>query len=259
MKRKVKELLELLKTVVWKSCSLQWFFEYILIGKERKKKMKGAIFDLDGTLLDSMPIWEKAGELFLAGIGKKAEPNLSAMLFSMSMKEGAVFLKERYNLTMEVDDIIAGVNHTIEEQYRRQILLKDGAASFLKKMQQAGIKMVVATACDRCVLEEALVRLQIMHYFETIFTCTEVGASKKSPHIYLKAAEYLDVLPKDIWVFEDALYAIETAKKAGFKTVGVFDPSNKKDKEKTLHISDLYIESFFEVLTLPAIIKTKNG
>lgn len=202
----------------------------------------GVIFDLDGTILDSMPIWEQAAEIFLNRMGVEAEKGLGKTMFSMSMQEGAAFLKERYLPDLEVEVIMAGINRTIEDFYFYQVSLKDGVERFLKEMKQTGIKMVAATSSDRRVVEGALSRLKVINYFARIFTSTEIGVGKVKPDIYLAAAEYLGTLPKDTWVFEDALYALETAKKAGFRTVGVFDDFSREHQEKIKEISDIYME-----------------
>jgi len=204
--------------------------------------IKGAIFDLDGTVLDSMPIWDKAGEMFLHTRGIRAESGLAKMMGCMSMTEGAAFLKERYRLDMDAEAIIAGINHTIEDFYSHQVQLKEGVEQFLKDMQQAGIKIVAATSCDRQVFARALERLNVMDCFDRIFTCTEIGSGKEKPDIYLAAAEHLGTLPVDTWVFEDALYAIKTAKKAGFRTVGVFDAANLENVDEIKRTCDIYME-----------------
>jgi len=202
----------------------------------------GVIFDIDGTILDSMSIWDKAAEMFLNSMGIEAENGLGKIMFSMTMTNGAEFLKDRYLLDMDVDAIIAGINHTIEDFYYYQVQLKEGVEQFLKDMKQTGIKMVAATSSDRQVVERTLKRLNVMSFFERIFTCTEIGVGKVKPDIYLAAAEYMGTPPKDIWVFEDALYAIQTAKNAGFRTVGVFDASSIVNLEEIKRISDIYLK-----------------
>ncbi len=212
--------------------------------------IKGAIFDLDGTVLDSMQVWDKAGEMFLKSMGIEAEPGLSKIMFSMSMTEGAEFLKDRYRLDMDIPAIMAGINRTIEDFYSYQVPLKEGVEQFLKDMKQAGIKMVAATSSDRQVVERALKRLNVMNYFDRIFTCTEIGAGKVKPDIYLAAARYMGTLPKETWVFEDALYAIRTAKKAGFMTVGVYDASSMEDREEIKAICDIYLNKWDDFYSL---------
>lgn len=204
--------------------------------------IEGAIFDLDGTILDSMSIWDNAAEMFLSRMGIEAEAGLGKIMFSMSMIEGAEFLNNRYGLDMDADAILMGINYTIENFYYYQVQLKEGVEQFLKDMKQAGIKMVAATSSDRQVVERALKRLNVRNYFDRIFTCTEIGAGKVKPDIYLAAAEYMGTFPKDTWVFEDALHAIRTAKNAGFRTVGVYDASSMENLEEIKVISDIYLE-----------------
>jgi HAD superfamily hydrolase (TIGR01509 family) len=203
--------------------------------------IKGAIFDLDGTILDSMPVWDNAAEMFLNSIGIEAEPGLGKIMFSMSMTEGAEFLRDRYGLDMDADAIITGINHTIEDFYCYQVQLKEGVEQFLKDMKKAGIKMVVATASDRNVVEKALKRLNVMNCFDRIFTCTEIGAGKIRPDIFLAAVEYMGTLPRDTRVFEDALHAIKTAKNAGFRTVGVYDVYSKENMEEIKETCDIFL------------------
>ena len=202
----------------------------------------GVIFDIDGTVLDSMSIWDKAAEMFLDSIGIEAEKGLGKTMFSMSMTAGAEFLKDRYLLNMDIDAIIAGINNTIKDFYFYQVQLKEGVEQFIKEMKQTGIKIVGATSSDRQIVETALERLDVMGSFERLFTCKEIGAGKGKPDIYLSAADYMRTPPKDIWVFEDALYAIQTAKNAGFRTVGVFDASSIVNMDEIKKISDIYLE-----------------
>ncbi|MGI6084207.1 MAG: HAD family hydrolase [Acetivibrionales bacterium] len=209
--------------------------------------IEGAIFDLDGTILDSMPVWDNAGGMFLNSIGIKAEPGLAKVMFSMSMTEGAEFLKERYRLDMDVDLIIAGINHTIEDFYYYRVQLKEGVEQFLKNMRQAGIKMVIATGSDRHIVERALERLNVMDCFDRIFTCTEIGSGKEKPDIYLAAAGHMGTIPKYTWVFEDVLFAIKTAKSAGFRTVGVYDASSIDSLDEIKSTCDIYLEKLDDI------------
>lgn len=203
--------------------------------------IKGAIFDLDGVILDSMSIWDKAVEIFLRGLDIEPEPGLAKMMFCMSMPEGAKFLKERYHLEMDEDAVIKGINHTIEDFYSFRVLLKEGVEQFLKGLHQACIKMTIATSSDRQIFEKALDRLNVSGYFGRIFTSTEIGSGKTKPDIYFAASEHMGTLPKDTWIFEDALYAIQTAKNAGFRTVGVYDASSIDDLDEIRRISDIYM------------------
>lgn len=197
---------------------------------------------MDGVVLDSMTIWDKAGEMYLSNLGIQAEPGLARIMNCMSMTEGAVYLKERYGLDLSGEEIINGINQTIEDFYSYQVRLKEGAEQFLKDMHKHGIRIVAATSSDRQVFERALKRLNVICYFDRIFTSTEIGAGKVKPDIFLVSAEHMGTLPRDTWVFEDALYAIKTAKNAGFRTVGVYDASNMDDLDEIKRISDIYLE-----------------
>lgn len=209
--------------------------------------VKGVIFDIDGVVLDSMSAWDKAGEMYLKRLGKEPEPGLSKTLETMSMKEGAEFLKKNYRLDMDEDEIIKGINDTIRDFYAYEVRLKEGVEQFLKGLHQHGIKIVAATSCDREVFEKALVRLNVIGYFESFFTSTETGSGKTKPDIFIAAAGYMGTPPKETWVFEDALYAIKTAKSAGFRTAGVYDDYSKDSWDEIKRVSDLYFEKLDDV------------
>lgn len=203
--------------------------------------IKGAIFDVDGTLLDSMEIWENAGARYLRSIGKVPEENLNEILYPMTMEEGAEYVKEHYGLLGSLDEIIQGVLDAVRSFYFYEVRLKPGVREFLDKMKKQKVSMVAATASDREHIEAAFRRLGIDGYFERIFTCAEVGTGKRHPQIYEQAAAYLGVLPGEILVFEDALYAAETAKKAGFHTVGVYDRFSGTDTKELEKQADVYV------------------
>jgi len=204
--------------------------------------IKGVIFDLDGTILDSMHIWKQLPGIYLNRMGVQTEGNLSDAMSSMSMEEGAEFLKDQYLPEMDVEEIRSGIICTIEHFYDRHVQLKSGADQFLQDVKNAGIRMVAATSSDRRIVERTLIKLGVIRYFEKIFTSTEIGVGKEKPDIYFIASEFMGTPPKDTWVFEDALHATLTAKKAGFKTVGVFDASSIKDWEKIKRNSDIYLK-----------------
>lgn len=206
------------------------------------RSMLGAIFDVDGTLLDSMPIWEDAGEKYLQTIGIVARPELGEILFPMSMEDAAAYMKKEYALSETIEEIVAGVAGVIDDFYRNQVPLKEGAEYLLQELKARGVRMVIATSGDKELVEAAFSRLGVREYFEKIFTCTEVGAGKSKPDIFLKAAEFLKMSPEEIWVFEDALHAIETAKNAGFPVAGIHDKSSERQREEIEKVCDMYLE-----------------
>lgn len=205
--------------------------------------IKGAIFDVDGTLLDSMEIWEDAGARYLRRVGVEPEANLSEILYPMTMAEGAEYVKERYQLAFALDEIIQGVLDTVRDFYFYEAALKPGAKELLLWMKKKNIPVAAATASDREHIKAAFERLGIDGYFRRIFTCSEVGAGKKNPLIYEKAAAYLGAKPGEILVFEDALYALATAKNAGFCTVGVYDRFSEDEQEELSRRADIYLRN----------------
>ena len=113
------------------------------------RKIRGAVFDIDGTLLDSMKIWNDAGERYLKTCGKKAEDGLADILFEMSMEEGAQYMKDRYGLEKTIEEISSGVLAAVEGFYRNEAELKPGAQELLEAFASRGIRMTVATSSDR--------------------------------------------------------------------------------------------------------------
>ena len=207
------------------------------------KTAKAVIFDVDGTLLDSMYVWKNAGEKYLNSLDIKAESNLGDRLFAMSLEGAADYIRENYHLNESRELIIAQVIQLVEEEYFYNIPLKSGVEQFLKFLKENNIPMAVATSSDRRVVEAAFKRLGIFDYFSKIFTCSETGAGKDKPDIYYRAAEYLGYPPEKIWVFEDALHAAQTAKNAGFYVTGIYD-SSCTEQEKLKKLADIYIKEF---------------
>lgn len=209
--------------------------------------VEGIIFDVDGTILDSMGIWDDAGEIYLNSLGIEPENNLGKILFSMSMREGAEYLKKTYGLKSNISEIVDGINNTIFQFYENDVLLKNGMLEFLQYMKDRAVPMTVATTSDRIVIEAAFQRLKIEKYFMKIFTSSEIGKGKNEPDIYFAAADFMGTNIENTWVAEDAIHAIKTAKNAGFKTIGIYDDSSREVQEEIKKVSDLYIESWLQV------------
>ena len=193
--------------------------------------LKGAIFDFDGTLVDSMYIWDTIGEDYLRSLGKEPHEDLKETFMTLTLEEAAEYYRTHYGVTLSVKEIVDGVNTMVEGIYRTRVALKQGVADFL------------ATVTDRYLVEETLDRLGILQYFSEIFTCAEVGYGKDKPIIYRKALEHLGTTKNETYVFEDSLFALKTAKADGFTTVGVYDRhENRQDNLKNL--ADYYIVDF---------------
>ena len=193
--------------------------------------IKGMIFDADGTLLDSMPIWDDLGARYLKGIGIEAEPGLSEILFCMSLEESAIYMKRTYSLSQTEEEIRNGVLAKLDDFYANEVPAKPGAGEFLRTLHERQVPMMIATSSSRHHIEAAMRRLGFMDYFAGIVTCEEAGAGKSKPDIYLKCAEKMGLHPSCVCVFEDVIHAVRTANAAGFPTAGVYDKASAEDTE----------------------------
>lgn len=206
--------------------------------------LTGAIFDVDGTLFDSMHIWRQLGKRYLQQIGIEAEDGLADKLYPMSLEESSTYLKQRYNIADRVEKIVSDTVSMIEESYKREVSLKAGVYDYLEELRRREIPMIIATSGNRDILIKALDRLHIKDFFQDIITCSDLQVSKREATIYLLAAERICSKPEQTVVFEDVLHGIMSANSAGFVTVGVEDFSNKKDQAQIERESDYYIKDF---------------
>jgi HAD superfamily hydrolase (TIGR01509 family) len=208
--------------------------------------IKAAIFDVDGTLFDSMPFWMNAGTNFLQSLGSTTTEDLGNVLLSMSLEEGAEYLVKNYLPNMTASEVLGGIIDVMNDAYKNLIPLKKGAKNLLKKLSQNNIPVAIATATDRSLLEVALERLEISEYINQIFTCSECKTTKSVPDIYLKACDALGAIPEQTVVFEDTLLAVSTACKAGFVVAAVRDDASAKDYEQIKEKAHIVIEDFDE-------------
>ncbi len=210
-------------------------------------KIKGAIFDLDGTLLDSMGFWDNLGENFLVSQGKEPREDFREKYYVLSPRETAQMLIDEYDVPGTPDEIIERMDGAAEVFYTNEVQTKPHAVELLEKLRAAGIKMALATATDRRLVEIAVNRLDIKKYFEGIVTCGEVGESKTKPDVYLKALSYIGGEIGETALFEDAVVAAHTAKNAGFYTVGVYDDTCAENEAEMRSFCDEYITDFTEL------------
>jgi len=210
-------------------------------------EIKGAIFDFDGTLFDSMYIWHTYGDKFLERRKLRMTERSKMMMRSMTLNQAAVLFKEECGLSESVQEIMDDINRMVEDDYIHKVLPKPGVTEVLEKFKNAGVKMCIATATDRYQIEAALKRCGLDGCFEEIFTCTEAGCGKDDPKIFTDAHKLLGTEKGKTFVFEDALYAINTAKGIGLKTVGVYDEYAEHEEEGIKKEADIYIGSYDEL------------
>ena len=216
--------------------------------------IKGVIFDIDGVLLDSMIIWTDLGERYLKSIGKEPEKGLTEKLFSMSMEQGAEYLKDKYNIEESVPEILDDINKISQNFYYNEVEAKPGVKELLEDFSSRGIKMVAATSSPRGHVERALTRVGLLEFIDRIFTNGEVGVSKHEPDIYNLAAEHMGTAPSETLVFEDSLYALKTAKSAGYVTVGIYDARGEKDQAGLKENAELYLKGYDDLSGLMALL-----
>ncbi len=208
--------------------------------------IRGAIFDLDGVLLDSLGIWYDLGARYILSMGMLPVSGMSEILFSMSMEQGAVYLKRTFGLEKSEEEIIADLEQILRDYYYKEVPAKEGAKELLAFLQEQGVKMAAATSSPRPHVTEALNRLGLLSYMQEIYTTSEVGESKHSPRIYELAAKGLECSAEEILVFEDSLYALKTAKTAGFRCVGVYDAQGESDQHGLEMTADVYLHKLKE-------------
>lgn len=210
-------------------------------------KFKGAIFDLDGTLLDSMPIWNGIGEKYLLSKGIAPQEDLSKRFREMDLLQAAEYYRDRYGVTDGTQEIIRGIEGLIEHFYREEVTAKVGVNEFLERLKSANVRMCVATANSRELAVAALKHCGLCDYFEMIFTTNDMECGKNSPAIYDKALAFFELQKQEVIVFEDALHAIQTAAKAGYTIAAVQDNSAKADEGEIRRTADFYISDYREV------------
>ena len=205
--------------------------------------IKGALFDLDGTLLDSMFIWDTIGEVYLRSLDIKPRENLAETFKTFTLEESAEYYRTHYGVTLSVAEIVDSVNRMIEDLYKSTVTLKKGVAEFLAGLSKAGVRMCIATVTDKYLAEAALTRLKVRQYFGEIITTAEVGCGKNDPNIYRTALAYLGTEKHETLVFEDVLHALMTAKNDGFPVAAVYDKHELRQTEMKEN-SDYYITNY---------------
>lgn len=212
------------------------------------KHTKAVIFDLDGTLVDSMWMWRKIDEEYLDRFSVPLPENLQREIEGMSFSETAHYFKEHFPIPDSIDDIKRNWNEMAWEKYEKQVPLKPGARTFLKQLREQGISLGIATSNSRELVEMVTRVHGIRDYFSAVITGCDVGKGKPNPEIYLKAAEEMAVKPADCLVFEDIVQGILAGKNAGMRVCAVEDEYSMFQKEQKQELADYYICTYEELL-----------
>ncbi len=209
--------------------------------------IKAVIFDLDGTLIDSMWLWKQIDIDYLGRHGIELPDHLQEDISGMSFSETAVYFKKRFGLQDSTDVIKEDWNLMANELYATSVPLKPGAGQFLKMLKQKGIVTGIATSNSRELLDTVLEKLQITPYLTSVHTACEVGKGKPAPDIYLHVAEQLQVASEHCLVFEDILPGILAGKSAGMRVCAVQDDFSRLQEQEKRKLADYFIEDYISV------------
>lgn len=205
---------------------------------------EAVLFDLDGTLVDSMWLWNAIDIEYLSGFGLEVPDDLGSSIDGMGFSETAAYFKERFNIPDSIEKIKETWNNMAYEFYCTRVPLKPGVRDFLEYLKNRGIKTAIGTSNSIELTQNVLEALDISHYFDTVVTACMVNAGKPKPDIYLKAAEILGVSPSKCIVFEDILQGIMAGKNAGMTTVAVDDNYSRDSAAMKAELADYFIDNF---------------
>lgn len=199
--------------------------------------IKGAIFDADGTLLDSMGAWDVAAVNYLASRGVEARPDLKPILYLLTLSESAAYLHEAYGLSDSPEEIEETIKENMRRFYRDRVEAKPGALAFLERLKARGVKLALATNTARVAITEGLRRTGILPLLDGVYTTAELGMDKHNPAFFHQVRRALGTETAETWVFEDAVHAAKTAFRAGFPVAGVADPySDQAELKRVCHL-----------------------
>lgn len=211
--------------------------------------IEAVIFDIDGTLVDSMGVWHEIDVEYFQVLGIPMPPTIQKEIEGMSFTETAVYFKETFHLQEKsVDDIKLDWIRMAHEKYLYEIKSKPGAKEYVSFLKEKGLKIGVATSNEKTLALAALKPHGLLEKVDSVRTACEVSKGKPAPDIYLKVAEDLGVDPKNCLVFEDIPNGMRAGKAAGMTVIGVEDERSKKDHEEIMGICDYFIKDYYEML-----------
>lgn len=209
--------------------------------------VKAVLFDLDGTLIDSMWMWKDIDIEYLQAHGVECPSDLQACIEGMSFPEIAAYFKERFGVPGTLEEIQREWVEMAKYKYAHKVPLKSGAACFLDYLKRQGIRTGIATSNSRELLEAVLLSLGLQERIDYAITCAEAGIGKPAPDVYLKAAAQLGAKPEECLIFEDTPTGIQAGLNAGIRVCAVEDAYSADRKSLILKLAHYYITDFDQI------------
>ncbi len=208
-------------------------------------KLKGAIFDMDGTLVDSLMFWShfwnRFGQEYMGVDNFQPDATVDKTIRTMVFADAAEYIKSFYNLSCTTEEFFQYATSGLADFYKQVAVAKPGASTLLEHLKGQNIKLCLASATEMKYVKLALDCCGLTNYFDLVLSCADIGVGKDQPDIYLSALRSMGLSKEDVCVFEDSYVALETAKKIGLHTVGIFDKYNF-EQERLKKASDIYLE-----------------
>ena len=207
----------------------------------------GAIFDCDGTLVDSMPMWNALVEETFDAHGIPKTPELLAEAEACNFDDMCFWFHERFGIGSSGEEILEETRQAVREHYVNDIPLFEGCRRFLDELADAGVRMLILSATTEPEVRVALASHGLEGYFERVIQTSETGSDKEHPEAYRYALEVLGTDPQTTWVFEDAPFAVRTAHDMGLKTVCLYNDHDGRDRDFCERNSDILAHGYGEL------------
>ena len=217
------------------------------------QQKEAVIFDMDGSLVDSMWVWKDIDIEYLGRFGLDIPDDLQQEIEGMSFTETARYFRDRFGLDRSVEQIRADWNEMAWDKYRSRVMLKPGAREFLDYCRSQGIKLGSATSNSREIVDMVMEARGVADYFSCITTACEAKKGKPAPDVYLLTAQQLSVDPKNCLVFEDIVFGIQAGKAAGMEVCAVDDAYSAYQEAEKRSLADYYIKDFREIQEIASI------